>query len=183
MLGSLTPCFTIPPTPFSVSIPSGLPSIAPSTTIIPDKIFALQYPLQQPTNKGGVSSNAKIGIEVLFGIAFFLVIIYLVFLWFRRSRRVSSPKREPPLRHINLHPAIPKIAVKPRTSNNNVAQKFNPNYHMSDSNPKGEFDGTRVSDRELAGDLSDASRYSDKENLELEVIQPNGLILRDKELS
>jgi len=150
VLGSSTPCYTVPPTPFSISIPH-LPSIAPSTTFIPDKIFALQYPLAQPTKKGGLSSGAKIGINVTLGVIFLLIIMYLIFLWLRRYRRSSSPKLDPPSKEISLPSTIPQIEAK---------------QHIRESSVAGEFA------KELEGDLSDVRRYSSQETLlELELKQ------------
>lgn len=155
VFGSVTPCYTVLPTPLSIPIPSDLPSSAPSTTIISDKIFAFPYALQ-PEKKGGLSSQARIGLDVGLGVTFFLVITYLAFLLLKRSRGISLadlrlrrprgfslPKLEPSSRNINRHSSIPQIDTR----------------HHKPGSVAGEFV------RELESDLSDATRYSSQETL------------------
>jgi tetrahydromethanopterin S-methyltransferase subunit F len=133
-------------------MPSTLSSIAPSTTVISDKVFTLQYVLQQPREKGGLSSGAKAGIGVGVVAACLLIIIPLVLALLRRSRGGPPSEPEPPLKRINIHPTILEMGSTPSL--------------VPEGNRAGEFDAAWVGElADLEVKLPDTRRASDQELL------------------
>src|SRR5436190_10425926 len=91
-LGPGIPCYTIPPPPFTLSVPSSFATASAivSTTVILDKVFTFKYALQPETVRNGLSTRQKIGIGVGIAVFVLLVLILAVFMLWRKGRKSSA---------------------------------------------------------------------------------------------